>query len=187
MDGRAAGRTSYCESPVIFALRDNAVEVAMMGRNTEMAKTILVAEDDPNDQFLIQRELTKLALPVQVRFVNDGEQTIAYLSALAKPDCQSPKPDLLFVDLKMPRLNGFELLEWMREHGFCKRVITVVVSSSNLQRDIDKAYDLGANAYVVKPASLHEYVRIFRATGAFFLECAQQPSLQERLNGRRGQ
>ena len=152
-----------------------------------MGKTILVAEDDPNDQFLIQRELKKLAFPVQVRFVNDGEQTIDYLSGVDKPGCPFPKPDLMFVDLKMPRLNGFELLEWMRKHGFCGRILTVVVSSSSLQADIDKAYDLGANAYLVKPANLEDYVRVFRATGEFFLEYARQPSLQKRLSGRRVQ
>ena len=144
-----------------------------------MSKTILVAEDDPDDQFFIQRELKKLAFPVHVHFVNDGEQTIAYLSALDKPDCPFPKPDVMFVDLKMPRLNGFELLEWMRKNGLCERILTVVVSSSGLQEDIDKAYDLGANAYLVKPATLQEYVKLFRTTGEFFLEYAQQPSLQK--------
>jgi CheY-like chemotaxis protein len=144
-----------------------------------MGKTILVAEDDPNDQLLILRELKKLAFPVRVRFVNDGEETIDYLSALNKADCQFPKPDLMFVDLKMPRLNGFELLEWMRKNGLCERILTVVVSSSGLKEDIDKAYDLGANAYLVKPASLEDF-RVFRTTGEFFLEYAQQPSLQKR-------
>ena len=157
----------------------------MMG--TLMRKTILVAEDDPNDQFFIQRELKRLAFPVQLRFVNDGEQAIAYLSALDKPDCQFPKPDVMFLDLKMPRLNGFELLEWMRKNAFSERILTVVVSSSSLQEDIDKAYDLGANAYLIKPVNLQDYVRIFRATGEFFLEHAQQPSLQKRFIGQRVQ
>jgi len=157
----------------------------MMG--TRMSKTILVAEDDPNDQFFIQRELTKLAFPVEVRFLDDGEQTIAYLSSLDKPDCQLPKPDVMFVDLKMPRLNGFEVLEWLRNNGLCERILTVVVSSSSLQEDIDKAYDLGANAYLIKPATLQDYARVFRTTGEFFLEHARQPSLQKRLIGQRVQ
>ena len=149
----------------------------MMG--TLMGKTILVAEDDPNDQFFIQRALKKPGFQAQVRFVNDGEQTIAYLSALDKSDCRFPKPDLMFVDLKMPRLNGFEVLEWLRKNGL--RILTVVVSSSGLQEDIDKAYDLGANAYLVKPATLQNYVTVFRATGEFFLEHARQPSLLKGL------
>lgn len=150
-----------------------------------MSKTILVAEDDPNDQFFIQRELKKLPFRVQVRFVNDGEQTIDYLSALDKPDCHFRKPDVIFVDLKMPRLNGFEVLEWLRNNGLCERILTVVVSSSGLQEDIDKAYDLGTNAYLIKPATLQDYVRLLRTTGEFFLEHAQQPSLQKRLIGQR--
>src|SRR3954467_10945225 len=146
-----------------------------------MRKTILVAEDDPNDQFFMQRELEKQAFPLQVRFVNDGEQPIADLSALGKSGCQFPKPDVMFVDLRMPKINGFELLEWMRKNGLCQRILTVVVSSSNLQEDIDKAYDLGANAYLVKPCSLHDYVRLFRTTGEFFLEHAQLPSFERRF------
>jgi len=152
---------------------------------TLMCKTLLVVEDDPNDQFFLQRELKKLAFPVQVLFLNDGEQTIAYLSALGKSDYRFPKPDVMFVDLKMPRLNGFEVLEWLRNNGLCERILTVVVSSSPLQEDIDRAYDLGANAYLIKPATLHEYARVFRTTGEFFLEHAQQPSLQRRLIGQR--
>ena len=152
-----------------------------------MSKTILVAEDDPNDQFFVQRELTKLPFPVQVHFLNDGEETIAYLSALDKSDCQLPKPDVMFVDLKMPRLNGFEVLEWLRNNGLCERILTVVVSSSSLQEDIDKAYDLGANAYLIKPATLQDYARAFRTSGEFFLEHARQPSFQKRLIGQRVQ
>jgi len=148
-----------------------------------MSKTILVAEDDRNDQFFIERELKKLAFPVEVRFVNDGEQAIAYLLAFDKSvnDCRFPKPDVMFVDLKMPKLNGFELLEWLRKNRLSERILTVVVSSSILQDDINKAYDLGANAYLIKPATVQDYARVFRTTGEFFLEHAQQPSLLKRL------
>jgi len=148
-----------------------------------MSKTILVAEDDPNDQFFIERELRKLAFPVKVRFVNDGEQAIAYLLALDKSvnDSRFPKPDVMFVDLKMPKLNGFELLEWLRKNRLSERILTVIVSSSILQEDIDKAYDLGANAYLIKPATVQDYAKVFRTTGEFFLEHAQQPSLPKRL------
>ena len=148
-----------------------------------MSKTILVAEDDPNDQFFIERELRKLAFPVKVRFVNDGEQAIAYLLALDKSvnDSRFPKPDVMFVDLKMPKLNGFELLEWLRKNRLSERILTVIVSSSILQEDINKAYDLGANAYLIKPATVQDYAKVFRTTGEFFLEHAQQPSLPKRL------
>jgi len=149
-----------------------------------MSRTILVAEDDPNDQFFIEKELKKLALPIEIRFVNDGEQAIKYLLALetSADRTQFPKPDVMFVDLKMPRLNGFELLEWLRKNRISERLLTVVVSSSTLQEDIDKAYDLGANAYLVKPATVQDYAKVFRVTGEFFLEHAQQPSFRTVFN-----
>ena len=172
LEGRATA------SPLLSLFRSTTrLSVRMMG--TLMGKTILVAEDDPNDQFFIQRALKKPGFQAQVRFVNDGEQTIDYLSGIGKPGCPFPKPDLMFIDIKMPNLNGFELLEWMRKNGL--RILTVVVSSSGLQEDIDKAYDLGANAYLVKPATLEDYVTVFRATGEFFLEHARQPSLLKGL------
>jgi len=145
-----------------------------------MSRTILVAEDDPNDQFFIEKELKKLDIPIQVRFVNDGEQAIAYFLSLGKfaDPAQFPKPDVIFIDLKMPRLNGFELLQWLRKHKVSERLLTVVVSSSSLQEDIDKAYDLGANAYLVKPATVQDYAKVFRITGEFFLAHAQQPSFR---------
>jgi|SRR6185369_10148307 len=145
-----------------------------------MSRTILVAEDDPNDQFFIEKELKKLDIPIQVRFVNDGEQAIAYFLSLGKfaDPAQFPKPDVIFIDLKMPRLNGFELLQWLRKHKVAERLLTVVVSSSSLQEDIDKAYDLGAKAYLVKPATVQDYAKVFRITGEFFLEHAQQPSFR---------
>lgn len=145
-----------------------------------MSRTILVAEDDPNDQFFIEKELKKLEIPVQIRFVNDGEQAIAYFLSLGKfaDPSQFPKPDVIFIDLKMPRLNGFELLQWLRTHKVSERLLTVVVSSSSLQEDIDKAYDLGANAYLVKPATVQDYAKVFRITGEFFLAHAQQPSFR---------
>src|SRR5689334_4619505 len=108
----AIGGSSYSqiqERSHLGLLNRTGLSLRMMG--TLMSKTILVAEDDANDQFFIQRELNKLAFAVEVRFVDDGEQTIAYLSALDKPDCQFPKPHVMFLDLKMPRLNGFEVLE----------------------------------------------------------------------------
>jgi CheY-like chemotaxis protein len=145
-----------------------------------MSRTIVVAEDDPNDQFFIEKELKKLDIPIQIRFVNDGEQAVSYFLSLGKfaDPAQFPKPDVIFIDLKMPRLNGFELLQWLRKHKVSERLLTVVVSSSSLQEDIDKAYDLGANAYLVKPATVQDYAKVFRITGEFFLAHAQQPSFR---------
>jgi len=145
-----------------------------------MRDTILVIEDDPNDQFFIKRELTKLGPQINVIFANDGEQALSYLKGEDKFSDRKthPIPAIIFLDLKMPRLTGFEVLAWLKTHDRFKATPTIVLSSSDLQSDIDKAYFLGANAYLVKPANVEDFRRVFAATGKFFVELAETPSLQ---------
>jgi len=143
-----------------------------------MRQTILVIDDDPNDQFFIKRELTKLGPYVNVTFANDGEEALAYLKGEGKFSDRNafPLPSIMFLDLKMPRLSGFEVLGWLKSHPTFKSTPTIVLSSSDLQSDIDKAYGLGANAYLVKPADVEDFRRVFATTGQFFVELAETPS-----------
>jgi CheY-like chemotaxis protein len=145
-----------------------------------MPQTVLVADDDPNDQFFIGRELKKLQRRVEVQFTKDGEETIAYCKGEGKFADRSlyPLPCIIFIDIKMPRRNGFEVLAWVKSDATFRLVPAIVLSSSDAQRDIDKAYQLGANAYLVKPASVIHFERVFEITGKFFLEHARIPSLQ---------
>jgi len=144
-----------------------------------MRRTVLIAEDDENDQFFVAREIKKIVPPVDVQFVEDGEQAIAYLTGTGQYSDRSryPTPAVIFIDLKMPKLNGFELLEWLKRHDMLKSIPAIVVSASTLQTDIDKAYQLGANAYIVKPASAIDLQKLFKTTGEFFLGHAETPSL----------
>ena len=143
-----------------------------------MRQTILVIDDDPNDQFFIKRELTKLGPHVSVAFANDGEEALAYLKGESKFSDRNafPLPSIMFLDLKMPRLSGFEVLQWLKSDPTFKSTPTIVLSSSDLQSDIDKAYQLGANAYLVKPADVEDFRRVFATTGQFFVELAETPS-----------
>jgi len=145
-----------------------------------MRETILVIEDDPNDQFFIKRELTKLGPQVNVTFATDGEQALAYLKGENQFADRNlfPIPSIIFLDLKMPRLTGFEVLAWLKSHDRFKPTPTIVLSSSDLQSDIDKAYMLGANAYLVKPANVEDFRTVFTTTGQFFVELAETPSTQ---------
>jgi len=144
-----------------------------------MRQTILVADDDENDRFFVRREFAKLAPPPELKFVPDGEKALAYLKGEGEfsDRINCPAPSVIFLDLKMPRLNGFEVLEWIRRHEPIRRIPVVVLSSSSAQEDIDKAYGLGANAYLVKPADVVEFQKLFRTTGEFFLDHAETPSL----------
>lgn len=142
-----------------------------------MPETILYVEDDLNDQVLIEMALKKLAAPVAVITVDDGDNAIAYFQGQDNyNDRQSfPLPSVVFLDVKLPRKSGFEVLEWLKNDAALRRIPVVMVSGSNLQEDINKAYDLGASAYLVKPVEVEHLQKLFRLTGEFSLEHAQKP------------
>ena len=130
----------------------------------EKKRTILVAEDDGDDAFIFQNACTYLRLEHHVRFVKDGQEAIDYLKG--KPPYtdrkSSPLPDLLVVDLKMPRVDGFDLLKWVRATPELKELPVIVFSGSEYASDKERAAKLGATDYFVKPGwgdSMLEIVR----------------------------
>lgn len=137
-----------------------------------MSEMVLYAEDELNDQFLLERALKKLAFPVEIRFVNDGEKVIRYFMGEAEfADRERfPLPTVLFLDIKMPRVNGHEALQWLKNNDVFKRIPVVMISSSAVQADIDRAYELGASAYMVKSADMEGLAKLFKSTGEFFVE-----------------
>src|SRR4030095_9287135 len=98
--------------------------------------------------------LKQLTCPVEVRFVNDGQEALDYLQGKGQYADRSrfPLPTVIFLDIKMPRLNGFEVLKWLKEQETFKRIPVAMITSSQMQEDIDRVYELGASAYLVKPA-----------------------------------
>jgi CheY-like chemotaxis protein len=117
-------------------------------------RTILVAEDDENDVFLMQRAFVQARSQSALRFVSNGEEALAYLRAEGPytDRNQFPFPSLLLLDLKMPQKNGLEVLKIVRADADLKRLTVVIFTSSNQARDIDLALGLGANSYLVKPS-----------------------------------
>lgn len=116
-------------------------------------KVLLVAEDDENDALLLERALRRADSAFHMVRVADGEELVGYLEGRAPYDDRSahPVPHLILLDLKMPRMDGFDVLNWRRENEAGRLLPVIVFSSSTLERDIRKAYALGANSYVVKP------------------------------------
>jgi len=146
---------------------------------------MLVAEDDPNDIFLLQRALNKSGLPIKARFFRDGVEVLDYLRGEAPYADRKihPLPKVLLLDIKMPRKNGFDVLQEVRAMPSLKRLIAVMFSSSAQSRDIDHAYDLGANAYVVKPSNHAELTSTLRRIHDFwFLTNHASPGLGSELH-----
>ncbi len=142
--------------------------------------TVLLVEDDLNDIFLVKRafKMANIQNPLQV--ATDGLEAIYYLRGQGKyADRESyPLPKLIVMDLKMPRKTGFEVLEWVKQDSLLRRIPVVIVSSSDNPADINRAYELGANAYMVKPVNFREVEHLFESITHYWgLECAK-PELE---------
>lgn len=142
--------------------------------------TVLLVEDDLNDIFLVKRafKLAQIKNPLQV--VTDGQEAISYLRGDSKyADRETcPLPKLVVMDIKMPRKTGFEVLEWIKGDHSLRRIPVVIVSSSDNPADINRAYELGANAYMVKPVDFRAVEHLFQSiTQDRGLECAK-PELE---------
>ena len=141
-------------------------------------QVILLAEDDPNDVLLIQRAFQKAGFQNSLKVVRDGEQAIAYMSGSGDYSDRKrfPLPFLLLLDLKMPGTDGFEVLQWVRADRDLKRLLVIVLTSSNLQSDVDRAYDLGANSYLVKPVEFQEMVNMIQRFEVYWTEINRTPT-----------
>jgi CheY-like chemotaxis protein len=144
-------------------------------------KTFLLVEDDPNDAFLVELELKHEAPEIKLHWVSDGHEAMDYLEG--KPPYVNrkthPLPDVILLDLRMPRVGGFDFLEWLHSHSpYDFRLIPVIVmSSSNLQEDVKRAYELGANSYFVKPFHFGAFRERIRLLGIMWGEYVETPKV----------
>lgn len=143
--------------------------------------TVLLVEDDLNDIFLVKRAFKRANLTNPLQVVTDGVEAVQYLIGEGRyADRQAhPMPHLIVMDLKMPRKTGLEVLEWLKKDGELKRIPVVIVSSSDLPADINRAYELGANAYMVKPVNFQSVENLFNSIIHYWgMECAK-PEVHE--------
>ncbi len=143
--------------------------------------SVLLVEDDLNDIFLVKRAFKLAAIQNPLQVVTDGQEAINYLRGEGKyaDRVAYPLPMLMVMDIKMPRLTGFEVLEWVKGNSKpLRRIPVVVVSSSDNPADINRAYELGANAYMVKPMDFRAVEHLFESITHYWgLECAK-PELE---------
>jgi CheY-like chemotaxis protein len=137
--------------------------------------TILLAEDEPNDAFFVRWGFEKAGLGHGISHVHDGQEALDYLTGQQEFGDRSrfPMPDLILLDLKMPRLTGFDVLRWLRSQPEHKQLPVIIFSSSDHQNDIDKAKMLGANDYRIKPNEIDRFVEMARELDASWLQHGQ--------------
>jgi CheY-like chemotaxis protein len=138
---------------------------------------ILLVEDNPDHVMLILRAFRKGGLVNPVYVVNDGEQAIAYLGGQDKfaNRTEYPLPSLILLDLKMPNKDGFEVLEWIRQQPPFSRLRVVVLTTSENLKDVNRAYDLGADSFLVKPIDLEQFVNLTRTIKGHWLWISNPP------------
>jgi CheY-like chemotaxis protein len=127
---------------------------------------LLLVDDDPEDLFLLQRALKKAGIDLPQRIATNGEQAITYLSGTGTfADREAfPIPQAVLLDLKMPFVSGFEVLEWIRARPQLSGVQVTVLTGSSIDRDRQRALDLGAKGYLIKPATPAMLREVLRPT-----------------------
>jgi CheY-like chemotaxis protein len=142
--------------------------------------TFLLVEDEPNDVTMLELEFRRVPANIRLVPVPDGREAMHYaLGEDPYSDVRKfPLPDVILLDLKMPRVGGFEFLEWLRSkspHHY-RFIPVVVMSSSALREDIDRAYELGANSYLVKPVQWSLFQQRIQAMGIYWAEHVEKPA-----------
>jgi len=153
-----------------------------MAISMNATKTFLHVEDDPNDAEFVENALRQFSASINLRSVRDGVFAKQYMEGRGKyADREShPLPDVILLDLKMPRLDGFEFLAWLRTQSPAgQRLIPVVMmSSSSIVEDVQRAYALGANSYLVKPVDASKFHECVKTLAAYWTTHATTPDIR---------
>jgi len=152
-------------------------------KTTTKAKpaVILLAEDDRGDQELTRRALEEGKIRNDLRIVEDGEEALAYLHRRGKykDPATSPRPDLLLLDLNLPRVDGREVLERVRADSKLRRMAVVVLTTSRQEEDILRSYELGCNSFITKPVGMDQFIRVIQALEEYWFQIVVLPPKME--------
>jgi len=137
---------------------------------------ILMADDDADDRLLAQDALAESKIPSELHFVENGEELMDYLHRRGKFSAASaPRPELILLDLNMPKKDGREALREIKNHRELRRIPVVILTTSQADTDIAQIYDLGANSFITKPVKFDALVEVMRALGRYWFEIVELP------------
>ena len=153
---------------------------------------ILLAEDRDDDITIIKKAFAKASVLNPLHVVKNGEEAIAYLEGEGKyaNRAEYPLPELMLLDLKMPRIDGFEVLKWVRQQPGLATLRVVVLTSSDAIRDVNVAYSLGANSFMVKPMDFEDVTHMSKFLISYWLKMSKTPETSRsprRLGGSKTQ
>ena len=140
--------------------------------------TILICDDDEDDRMLTESALKGAHISNDLRFVGDGEELLDYLhqrGAYAGETGLAPRPGLILLDLNMPKMGGREALRQIKGDPSLKDIPVVVLTTSSLDKDIARSYELGVNSFITKPVTFTGLVEAMRVLGRYWLEIVELP------------
>jgi CheY-like chemotaxis protein len=142
---------------------------------------VLMIEDEESDAILVQRALCKEQINNLVRVVPDGVEAVKYMrgEGIYQDRSEYPLPGVILIDMKMPRKNGLEVLEWLRHYPESSAIPIIILSGSQEANDVTKAYQMGANAFMAKPTSFNDLRKLLRVTYDFWSWCEKPLSLSQ--------
>jgi len=142
---------------------------------------LLIVEDEANDRFLIERAIRKAQIANPLRMVENGEEAIEYLSGAGRFADRTawPLPILVLLDLKLPRRSGIEVLNWIRSSPRFETLPVVVLTSSPEGGDVRRAYQAGANSYLVKPVAFEGLHKMIESLGLYWLVLSRLPEVAQ--------
>ena len=134
-------------------------------------KRILLVEDNPDDEALTLRALKRNNILNEVIVARDGAEALDYLFARGAHSGRdtAKQPEVILLDLKLPKVDGLEVLQQIRKDDRTRRLAVVILTSSNEERDIIASYDLGANSYIRKPVDFNQFMEVVRQLGVYWL------------------
>jgi CheY-like chemotaxis protein len=140
-----------------------------------------MAEDDADDRLLSQDALREAHLRNELRFVEDGEELIDYLTHQGRyrPPVKAPRPGLILLDLNMPRKDGREALREIKQQPELRSIPIVVLTTSKAEEDVLRSYDLGVSGYVTKPVKFADLISVMQVLGKYWFEIVELPNTYE--------
>jgi CheY-like chemotaxis protein len=149
-------------------------------------RKILLVEDNPNDIELTLEAMSEYNLANRVVVLNDGVQTMEYLQYQGEyKDRESENPAVILLDIKMPRMDGIEVLQEIKQNPVLKAIPVVMLTSSREEPDLIKCYNLGVNAYIVKPVNFKDFFDTVKNIGIFWAVINEIPNTEEKKHDKK--
>lgn len=141
---------------------------------------ILLAEDEPADAYLVKTAISENHILADLHQVNDGRETIDFLRRQGSQFANAVRPDLILLDLNMPRMDGLECLTAIKQDADLRSIPVIILTTSETQRDIVASYNMGAAGYITKPVDVHKFIDAIRQLGEYWFALVRLPNHEKK-------